>query len=200
MEAQKGTFTAVGGSFLPACGDSGCRRRKVAHPNQIVGGECQSEYPVDSQESAVTRLAQPGDGLEPTKDFFYTFALLLTNRVARMTSGAIIDDAGQLARNVGSDLVVTQLLHEVLAIVSLVGTQCDPMLAGNFFHHRHRGLRLGVAVSRSHATVDRQAVAILHQHVPCVRQLGLRAWTLTGPPRLGSVVDWWVSLPRRSPY
>src|SRR5271170_4843223 len=96
------TQSAVGGSLLPACGDSGCRRREVAHPNQIVGGECQSEYPVDSQESAVTGFAQPGDGLEPTKDFFHTFALLLTNRVARMTSGTIIDDAGQLARNMGS--------------------------------------------------------------------------------------------------
>ena len=139
MEAQKGTFTAVGGSFLPACGDSGCRRREVAHPNQIVGGECQSEYPVDSQESAVTGLAQPGDGLEPARRLsFHTFALLLTNRVARMTNGAFIDNAGLFARNMGSDLVVTQLLHEVLAIVSLVGTQCDPMLAGNFFHHRHR--------------------------------------------------------------
>ena len=62
--------------------------------------------------------------------------------------------------------MVTQLLHEVLAIVSLVGTQCDPMLAGNFFHHRHR--RPASAVRRSHATVDHQAVAILHQHVPCV--------------------------------
>ena len=57
------------------------------------------------------------------------------------------------ARDMGSDLVVTQLLHEVLALVSLVGTQGDPMLAGNFFHHRHRGLGLGAAVSRSHATL-----------------------------------------------
>src|SRR5271169_347289 len=113
MEAQKGTFTAVGGSLLRACGDSGCRRREVAHPNQIVGGECQSEYPVDSQESAVTGLAQPGDGLEPAKDFFHTFTLLLTNLVAWMTSGAVIDDAGLFTRDMGSDLMVTQLSHEV---------------------------------------------------------------------------------------
>jgi hypothetical protein len=76
MEAQKATFTAVGGSLLPACGDSG--RREVAHPKQIVGGEGQSEYPIDSQESAMTGLAQPGDGLEPAKDFFHEFAFLLT--------------------------------------------------------------------------------------------------------------------------
>src|SRR5271163_186021 len=125
MEAQKGTFTAVGGSLLPACGDSGCRRREVAHPNQIVGGKGQSEYPIDSQESAMTGLAQPGDGLEPAKDFFHAFALLLTNRVPRMTSGAVIDNAGLFARDMGSDLMVTQLLHEVLAVVSLVGTQGD---------------------------------------------------------------------------
>ena len=56
---------------------------------------------------------------------------------------------------------------------------------GNIFHHRHRGLRLGVAVSRRHATVDRQAIAILHQHMPRVGQLGLLARTLAGQPRLG---------------
>ena len=36
----------------------------------------------------MARLAQASDGLDPAEDFFYPFAFLLTDRVARMTSGA----------------------------------------------------------------------------------------------------------------
>jgi hypothetical protein len=72
---------------------------QITHPHQIVGGQREGKHPTDSSHSAMPRFTQAGDGLEPAEDFFYPFAFLLANRVAGMTSGAVIDDAGGLARN-----------------------------------------------------------------------------------------------------
>ncbi len=134
-------------------------------------------------------LTQAGDGLEPAEDFFDPFAFLLTNRVARMTSGAIIDNAGGLARNMGSYLVVTQLLHKLFAVIAFVGPERDPLLSRNLFHHRDRGLRFRPAVGRSHLAIDCDTVAVLHQHVPRVAQLGFLPRPLTRQRASGSVVD-----------
>ena len=68
----------------------------------------------------MTGLAQPGDGLEPTEDLLDAFALLLADRISAMTSSALIDNTGLLARNMGSYLVVTQLLDKLLAVIAFV--------------------------------------------------------------------------------
>ena len=59
------------------------------------------------------------------------------------------------------------------------------MLAWNLLHHRQLGLGFGTAVGLGHATVNRDAVAVLHQHVPGVAQLGFLARTLARQPRFG---------------
>ena len=129
-------------------------------------------------------LTQTGYRLEPAEDFFYPFTFLLTDRVARMTSSALIDDAGGLARKMGSYLVVAQLLHKFLAVIAFVGPERDPLLPWNLFHHCDSGLRLSPAVGLSHLAIDRDAVAVLHQHVPRVAELGFLAGPLTCQPRL----------------
>jgi hypothetical protein len=40
----------------------------------------------------MTSLAQPRDGFEPAEDLFDPLALLLANRIAGVTSGALIND------------------------------------------------------------------------------------------------------------
>lgn len=84
------------------------------------------------------------------------FALLLTNRVARMPSGALVDNAALLARNVRTDLVIAQCLNQFLAIVALVGPQSYSMPARELFHQRQRSLRLGAASGLGHAAIDRK--------------------------------------------
>src|SRR5712691_12383311 len=164
---------------------SGSRARQIAHPHQIVGHQCEGKHPTDSSQPPMPSLTQAGDGLEPAEDFFYPFAFLLANRVARMASGALIDNAGGLARNMWSYLVVAQLLHKLLAVVAFVGPERDPLLPRNLFHHRERGLRLGPAIGLGDVAIDRDPVAVLHQHVPGVAQLGFLARTLARQPRLG---------------
>src|SRR5713226_5335949 len=171
------------GNYHSAPG-SGGRARQITQPHQIVGGQCEGKHPPDASHTAMASLTQAGDGFEPAEDFFDPFTFLLTDRVARMTSGAVIDDAGGLARKMGSYLVVAQLLHKLLAVIAFVGPECDPVLARNLFHHRARGLRLSPTVGRGHLAIDRDTVAILHQHVPRVTELGSLARTLTCQPRL----------------
>ena len=77
-------------------GSRSCQRQ-IAHPDQIVGRQREGEHPSDPSDSAVARLAQASDGLEPAEDFFDAFAFLLADHIAGMTSGALIDDAGLLA-------------------------------------------------------------------------------------------------------
>src|SRR5216684_3830362 len=164
---------------------SGWRAHQITHPHQIVGRQCEGKHPAHSRHAAMTGLTQAGHGLEPAEDFFYPFTFLLTDRVARMASGAVIDDAGGLAGKMGSDLVVAQFLHKLLAVIAFVGPERDPLLPRNFFHHCDSGLPLGPAVGRGHSAIDRDTVAVLHQHVPRVAELGFLARTLTCQPRLG---------------
>jgi hypothetical protein len=51
-----------------------------------------------------------------------------------MTSSAGIDDAGLLARDMRSYLVVAQLLNKLLAVIPFVGAQGDPVLAWDLLH------------------------------------------------------------------
>ena len=58
----------------------GCRQQ-VAHPDQVVSGQCEAKHPANPRCSAMARLAQPGDGFEPAEDLFDAFTLLLANQI-----------------------------------------------------------------------------------------------------------------------
>ena len=154
------------GSIKPAMPVALCRySQQIAHPDQVVSSQCEAKHPADPRRSAVARLAQPGDCFEPTEDLLDTFTLLLAYQIAEMTRGSLINDGSGFASQVRGDLVVTQLLHQFLAVVALVRAQRDAMPARDRFHHRYGRLRFRAAGGLGHAAVDRDAVAVLHQHV-----------------------------------
>src|SRR5579885_2272358 len=153
-------------------------RGQIAHSDQVVGGQGEGKHPAHPSDPAMTCLAQACDGFEPAEDLLNALAFLLTDHIARMARGAVIDDTGLLARDMGSYPVIAQLLHQVLAVVALVGTQGDAVLARNLLHHRQRGLWFGAAFGQGQAAVDRDAVAVLHQHMARVAELGLLAGAL----------------------
>src|SRR5271165_2583825 len=80
-----------------ASGSCGCGQQ-VAHSHQIVSGQRKGEHPAHSRQAAMASLAQPTHGLEPAEDLLHPFAFLLTNRVARLAGGAVVDSAALLAR------------------------------------------------------------------------------------------------------
>src|SRR5208282_6259389 len=107
-----------------------CRcSQQIAHPDQVVSGQCEAKHPADPRRSAMACLAQPGDRFEPAEDLLDAFTLLLANQIAGMTSGPLIDDSSGFASKVRGDLVVTQLLNQLLAVVALVRSQRDAMPA-----------------------------------------------------------------------
>ena len=59
------------------------------------------------------------------------------------------------------------------------------MPARDLFHQCHGGLRFGAAGGLGHTALDRNPVAILHQHVAGVTELGLLARALAGQAGLG---------------
>lgn len=80
----------------------------------------------------MVRFAQAGDRFEPAEDFLDALTLALTDLIARMTSGPLIDDSGGLASKVWGDLVIAQLLNQFLAVVALIGAEGYSMPAGIF--------------------------------------------------------------------
>ena len=57
---------------------------------------------------------------------------------------------------------------KLLGVVAFVGSRRDPLAPGNLFDHCDCGLRLGATMGFGHLAMDRDAVAVLHQHVPGV--------------------------------
>src|SRR5215212_362130 len=66
---------------------------QVSNADQIVGGGSELEDPTHQPHSAVASLAQQPHRLQPTEDFFHSFALPLTNSITRVTRGSLIDGA-----------------------------------------------------------------------------------------------------------
>ena len=130
----------------------------------------------------MTGFAQPGHGFEPAVDLFYAFALLLTEGIAGMASGARIDDAGRLAREVRRDLMLAQLQDKLLAVIALVRAQRHPLPALDSFHQRDRRFNFRTTRGWGYAAVDRQPIAIFHQHVARITELGFLARPLAGQP------------------
>src|SRR3977135_2574938 len=64
---------------------------QVSNPNPLVGGGGELEDPTHQFQPAVSGLTQQPHRLQPAKDFFYSFALTLTNFITRMARRARID-------------------------------------------------------------------------------------------------------------
>src|SRR5712691_8124074 len=77
---------------------SGWLREQRPHADQIERRRCEDEGPIDARAAAVPQLAQQADGLHPAKALLDQLALLLTDRVARMSGRAGIDRAAAVRR------------------------------------------------------------------------------------------------------
>jgi len=99
----------------------GRERQQITHPDQVVDRQREPEHPTDPRHPAMAGLAQAADGLEPTEDLFHLLALALTDCVARMVGGALVDDTVLLAREVRRYPVLAQFLHQFLELTRFRG-------------------------------------------------------------------------------
>src|SRR6266567_2109678 len=126
-------------------------------------------------------FAQQRNGLQPAKTFFDALPLLLTDGIARVSRRATIDGAAasspKILRHVRRHPKVPALAHEIRRVEALVAAHRHAPASWNFLQHFQRGIALGRARGFPYSAVHNQAVAILHQQISAVAQLGLLART-----------------------
>ena len=107
---------------------------QVSHSHEVVGRSGPSEHPPYSRQAAEACFAHQGHGLEPTEDFLHPLPFPLTDPVARMPSGALINRTAPRPPGVlchmGRDLQISQGGHKLPHVIVLVPGQGEaPALA-----------------------------------------------------------------------
>src|ERR1700741_828853 len=89
---------------------------QISDSDQVVDGGCELEDPTHQLHSAVSGFAHQPHRLQPAEDFFYTFTLTLTNFIARVPRGPLVDRAASSLVVLGHmwrHLAGAQISHEV---------------------------------------------------------------------------------------
>src|SRR5215471_6862222 len=155
-------------------------RRQISDSDQIVSRGRELKDPTYQPEPAMTCLTQQPHGLQPTKDLFHSFALALTDRIARVTSRALVNGTTTASLIVLGDMrshaARAQLSHEALRVISLVGGQGHALF--RLAQQPERRLAFCGAAGMRQLRVNHQTVPMLHQYVTLISQFGFAALSL----------------------
>src|SRR5215208_1589895 len=160
---------------------------QISNSYQVVGSGSELEDPTYQSHSSMSGLAQQPHSLQPTEDFFHSFALTLTNFITRVTSGPLINRAASslvVLRHVRRHLAGAQISDKVFRVVSFVRTHGDPFLLCSLSQHRQSRFSFGSATGTSQRRIHHQAVAVLHQHVSLISQFRFAAPGLLKQPEI----------------
>ena len=154
----------------------GYRLEEISQTDQIVAGHRQDEVKVDFVGPAKFGLAHAADSFAPAKTFLNAFADALADRIGGVASGAPVQRRAAAARvilrHMRRDIELARLFDEPLGVIAFIGTERDAMAAGQRAEHRYRRVPFGPAGRGYHAGRRHQAVAVLHQHLPTMAELG----------------------------
>src|SRR5260370_4685903 len=155
-------------------GDQG----QISNSYQVVGGGSELEDPTHQRQPPVAGLTQQSHSLQPAEDFFYSFALTLTNFITRVARGPLINRA--LASlvvlcHVRRHLASPQISDKVFRVVSFVAAQGDSFLLRSLSQHRQRRFSFPSAAGLGQHRIHHQAVAILHQHMSLISEFRFAA-------------------------
>ena len=158
------------------------RCEKIANAHQVVAGEGQQRRKLDLPAASHLRSPQKSDVFRPTKGLLDALARFDAQGVSSMTSGAAVDGRAAASLNVlrhmRGDVQLTGLADELARVIALIRCERAPPRAGQLTEHVDRGAALGGAARLRHLRGNDQAVAVLADRVPEVRQLRARAGTL----------------------
>src|SRR5436190_23016577 len=73
-------------------------RQQPPHPHDVVRGGGEGEDPGDEWPTTMAELPEPADGLHPAEALFDQFAFPLTDGIARMARGPLIDRTAAAVR------------------------------------------------------------------------------------------------------
>lgn len=164
------------------------RREQLRQPDEVIGGGCKGEGEAHPVAAPKPRLLLPRDRLDPAEALLDLLADAQAEPVACVPRRTPVDgrrSAAQVLRHMRRHPHRSQLVDEVLRVISLVGRERDPPRAvGARRDHIQSGDAFGMDVRGSQAGVDEQRVAVLHQRMADETQLGLLARALAVKPRL----------------
>src|ERR1700687_3511753 len=69
---------------------SGCRLQ-VPQSDQVVRCDREGEHPFHAVQASMPKLPEAAHGLQPTEDLFHALPLLLTDLIAGVSRGALVD-------------------------------------------------------------------------------------------------------------
>src|SRR5215217_9441005 len=168
LRGSLATLVRLPGRLLLISRSLSCDLGQISDSYQVVGGGSELEDPTHQLHSTVSSLAQQPHGLQPTEDFFDSFALPLTNYITRVTGSPLIDRASSslvVLSHVRCHLAGAQISDKVSGVVSFVAAHSDPLPLRSLAQHQQRRFSFGSAASLSQQRIHYKAVAILHQHV-----------------------------------
>src|SRR3974390_1772486 len=158
----------------------------LRNAHEIVGGSGQDKEPLDQHPSAMARLAQTADGLDPAEGFRDPLSLDRADAIAGMAGRAGIDrraTVGIVLRNVRRAAVLAASGPELSCIVVLVAANRAAGF-GIVLDHVERGLALCRAVRLGHPSIDDEPIAVLRHQMSHVTELGFLAPTLAEDPSI----------------
>src|ERR1700757_2587286 len=190
MGLERRSMRYVGGpvgSFSMLQTDSSRRGQQLWDANEIVGCGGEHEEPLDQAATAMPRLAQAADRLDPPERLLDQLAFDGADPIAGMAGGTRVDRraaVGVVLRDMRRAAALAATGDEVGSVVVLVAADraAGP---GIVLDHVERSRALGGAVGLGQPRVDDEAVAILRHQMPHVAELGLLASALAEQAGVG---------------
>jgi len=172
---------ASGSEFLGGCG------LQVSHPNQIVGGCRQGEHPTHSVRPAEFGLALQSHSFQPPKYFLHSFALPLTDGIAAVPGGPLINGTaspGGVLRYMCRHLQIAQGGYKSLGVISTIPTHGDSPGFRFVGQHFYRSIAFRGPGCLRQTHIHHQPIAVLGNDVSQIAQFGFRSPALLVEPRL----------------
>jgi hypothetical protein len=169
---------------------SSCRSGKRSHTGQVVRCLSQQKELVDSLQTSVHRLANPANGLAPSKHLFDALAFALTDFVARPSRRSSVNRGTTrtriVLRHMRCNIVCAARCHEAGCVVVLVRADRNGRTgkSRSICKHLCGRIPLGRAVGLRDLCVHHEAMPVVGQHVAHVAKHRARATTLAKKSRL----------------
>lgn len=177
------------GPFARLCSCLHLRNAQLRDSEQVVCGTGNEGRHLSPRLADETGLSQSADRFQPTEDLLDALSLSLAELVALGSGGSTIQ-AGRLpildARDVRSHRVLAQVRDKFLHVIALVGAERLGVNVPSTCASEQlpRGTVLGLG-RFGDEDVDAQPIAVLHEHMPAIAELGRLAVALAHESRLG---------------
>ncbi len=163
--------------------------RQVSHAHQIVGRASEGEDPIYFADPAMAHFPHQRNRLQPAKAFFDPLPLPLADGVTRVPRRAPINRARRLAAHGSAPRAAPHAdcgtRPQTRACQTLCRHPPSPTSFRESFQQHQSRISFRRSVGLENSRLHDQSVAVLHQKIPAVTQLGLFAVAFARQQRLG---------------